>query len=532
MSRQTRLVLADPLAREGVAILEAEHALRVDDFSSRNREELKEALAGAAGLIVRSTTQADADLIEAGDSLRVIGRAGVGLDNIDVEAATRRGIAVMNAPAGNTVSTAELTLALLMAAARRIPSADRSVRAGEWNRKAYRGTQLAGKWLGVIGAGRIGAEVILRARAFGMKVMVADPFMTPGRAADLSVELLELDDMLPRADFITLHVPLTPDTRGLMSDARMRLLKPTTILVNAARGGILDETALAEALTEGRLAGAALDVYEAEPLPESHPLRHAPNLIMTPHLGAATQDAQRHVAIEIARAVRAALVDGDYRTAVNMPPSLPRDRDRLEPVLDLAERLGAVLAEVARGGVISVSVSYGGEVQRGLRLIASAALIGLLRGRLEASLNLINALVLARDRGIGVSRQRVGEVTGYRGMVEIGVETPGEKHSVVGGIESDGQIRMLRVDGYHVGVEPRGNLLIIRNDDVPGVIGDVGTRLGTAGVNIAELHHARDAESGQAFAVLSLDEELDPRLVKEIQAIPAVRRAGEIRLDT
>jgi D-3-phosphoglycerate dehydrogenase len=520
MRVRTRLVLADALAPDGVSILSADETLQVEDYSGRSRAELKEALAGASGLIVRSGTQADAELIAAGESLRVIGRAGVGLDNIDVDAATRQGVAVLNAPAGNTVSTAELAFALLLSAARRIPAADRSVRDGEWDRKAFHGSQLAGKSLGVIGAGRIGAEVILRARAFGMRVMVADPYMTTDRAADLSVELLELEDMLPRADYVTLHVPLTRETAGLMDARRIGMLKSSAILVNAARGGIVDEGAL-----------AAVDVFDREPLAADHPLRDAPNLVMTPHLGAATHDAQRKVAIEIAEAVRAALVDGDYSAAINMPPSLPRDRDHLVPVLDLAERLGSIVAVVTDGGVNELSVRYGGEVARGLRLITSSVLVGLLRGRIEATPNLINALLLARERGIIVSRTRVGEVSDYRGLVEVSVEAGGERHTVSGGVEPDGELRLLRVDHYHVDVAPRGNLLIVRNADSPGVIGEVGTRLGTAGVNIAEFHHVRDLETREALAVLALDERPDADLLDNLRAIPSVRYVGEIRLD-
>ncbi len=531
MSDKPRLVLADALAPEGVEILEADSRLQVEDYSDRSRTELEKGLAGAMGLIVRSGTQADADLIEAGDSLRVIGRAGVGLDNIDVEAATRRGIAVMNAPAGNTVSTAELAFALLLAAARRILAADRSMRAGQWDRKTYRGAQLAGKILGVIGAGRIGVEVIRRARAFGMKVIVADPYLTHERACDLDVELVELDDMLPRVDFLTLHVPLNPETEALMNEERIARLRPHAILVNASRGGIVDEEALARALSEGRLSGAAMDVYAVEPLPAEHPLRDAPNLVLTPHLGAATHDAQREVAIEIAAAVRAALVDDDYGAAVNMPPYLPRDHERLRPVLDLAERLGLVLGEVTEAGVSEVSVRYGGEVPRGLRLISSAVLIGLWRVRLDTSLNLINALPLARERGIAVSRSRMGEVTGYRGILEVSVRAGEEVHVVTGGIESDGDLRLLRIDGYHVEVEPRGHLLIFKNRDEPGVVGDVGTRLGAAGVNIAEFHQARDLDTGESLAVLSLDEALTSAVLLDLRAIPAILYARGIRLD-
>jgi len=531
MSEAPRVVLADSLAAEGVAILERDGLLVVEDRSSSDREALERGLAGAAGLIVRSGTTADASLIAAGDCLKVIGRAGVGLDNIDVEEATRRGIAVMNAPAGNTVSTAELAFALLLSAARRVPAADRSVRAGRWDRRAFRGSQVAGKTLGIVGAGRIGAAVAERARAFGMKVLVADPYLTEERARDLYVERMDLDDMLPLVDYLTLHVPLTSETEGLLDAGRLARLQPHAVIVNAARGGILDEEALAAALLEGRLAGAALDVYEAEPLPEEHPLRAAPNLVLTPHLGAATVDAQREVAIEIAAVVRAALLEHDYSHAVNMPPYAPGDRDRLRPVLDLAERLGLVLGEVIQGSANEVSVRYGGEVQRGLRLIASSVLIGLWKVRLDASPNLINALTLARERGIAVSRARVGEVTGYRGMLEVSARSADEVHVVRGGVEMDGGLRLLRVDGYPVEVEPRGYLLIFRNRDEPGVVGEVGTRLGAAGVNIAEFHQARSPTGGDSLAVLSLDERPSRELLDDLRSLPAILFARGVRLD-
>lgn len=530
MTDRPRVVLADTLAPEGVAILEADDRLEVDDASSLDRAQLERALAGAAGLIVRSGTRADSKLIAAGESLKVVGRAGVGLDNIDVQEATRRGIAVMNAPAGNTVSTAELAFALLLSASRGIPAADRSLRDGRWDRKVFRGAQLAGKTLGVIGAGRIGTAMIQRARAFGMKVVVADPFMTDERARDMYVQLMELDDMLPVVDFLTLHVPLTAETEGLLSAERLSRLPSHAVLVNASRGGVVDEEALAVALREGRLAAAALDVYEVEPLPAGSPLRDAPNLVLTPHLGAATHDAQREVAIEIASAVRAALLDGDYGPAVNMPPYDPAERDRLRPVLDLAERLGLVLGEVLQGGISEVSVRYGGEVQRGLRVISSAVLIGLWKVRLDVSPNLISALPLARERGISVSRSRVGEVTGYRGTLEVSARSGDEVHVVTGVVGRDGDLRLLRIDGCHVEVEPRGYLLIFRNRDEPGVVGDVGTRLGAAGVNIAEFHQARDAATGDSLAVLSLDDRPSLQLLDELRAIPAIRYARGVRL--
>ncbi len=524
-----RLLVADPLAEEGIRILEEAGDLHVEDYSSRSREELKRGLTGAAGLIVRSGTRADAELLEGADSLEVIGRAGVGLDNIDVEAATRLGIAVFNAPAGNTVSTAELAFALLLSVARRIPAADRSLRDGHWNRKGFRGSQLGGKTLGVIGAGRIGTEIIARARAFGMKVLVNDPYLMPQRAEDLGAELLALEAMLPRCEFVTLHVPLTDDTRDLIGAAELALMKPSAMLVNAARGGIVDEEALAEALNTGGLAGAALDVFAVEPLPADHPLRSAPGLVLTPHLGAQTPEAQREVAIEIAASVRDALLRGDYRAAVNVPAFGATDLERVGPVLDLARRLGVLLAVITDGRSGRVDVRLGGGLERGLPLVAAAAMEGYLRRSLAGPLNLINSMVLAAERGIEVTRSRTGSVTGYAGIIEVGAsEAHGEL--VVGALEDYDHPRLLRIGRYHVDVEPRGDMLLVRNRDVPGVIGDVGTLIGDSGVNIAEFHQARDTDTGEALAVLVLDESVPAELLEALRELPAVTDARQVAL--
>ena len=314
MTDGKRLVLADPLSTEGLKILEESTGIMVEDLSHLSREELKQRVPGAAGLVVRSRTLVDRELIEAAAGLEVIGRAGVGTDNIDLEAATRRGVAVLNAPAGNTLSTAELTFGLLLAAARGIPTADRSMHEGRWERSAVRGAQLSGKTLGVVGAGRIGTEVVHRAKAFGMNVLVADPYLSPERVSDLGVELVSLDELLERSDYVTLHIPLTDESRMIMDARRIASMRPDAVLINAARGGLVDESALANALREGKLKAAALDAFETEPLPEDHPLRSVPNLVMTPHIGAATPEAQREISLEIAAAMRDALLDGDPRT--------------------------------------------------------------------------------------------------------------------------------------------------------------------------------------------------------------------------
>jgi len=525
-----RLVLADPLSDEGLAILNASAGLIVEDYSRRPRSELLAGLHGSAGLIVRSATVADAELLEHADALEVIGRAGVGLDNIDLAAATRRGIAILNAPAGNTTSTAELTFALLLSAARGIPEAAASMREGRWDRKSISGAQLAGKTLGVIGAGRIGTEVIHRARAFEMRVVVTDPYLTASRAENLGVEVLPLAALLAASDFVTLHVPLGDATKGLIGAAEIALMRPTAVLINAARGGIVDETALAAALRDGSLGGAALDVYEQEPLPSEHPLRDCPNLIMTPHLGASTPEAQREVAIEIARAVRDALIDGNLRSAVNLPSVPLADEDRASQTLDLTRRLGIVLGELTRGATESIAVRYTGGPGAMLQLVASAAVEGYLSRRLAGPLNVINALMIGEERGIEVSRSRVGTEGRGKDWVELTAVAGEETRRVAGKLTANGEPRLLRVDGFRVELTPEGTLLFVANVDVPGVIGGLGTVLAEAGVNIAEFHQSRDRVSGKALGVVRFDVELSADQLARLGQIPGVQDVRQIRV--
>ena len=526
-----RLVLADPLPAEGLEILHAAGGIVVDDLSTRSRSELLEALDDTSGLIVRSATVADEELLERATSLEVIGRAGVGLDNIDLEAATRRGIAIINAPAGNTVSTAEHTFALLLALARGIPDAAASMRAGSWERKSLKGAQLAGKTLGVVGAGRIGTEVVRRARAFGMDVLVADPYLTEARARDLGVEAVPLDRLLEASDYVTLHVPLIDETRHLIGKRELARMKPAAGLINAARGGIVDEAALADALRAGTIAAAALDVFETEPLPEDDPLRACPNLIMTPHVGASTPEAQREVAIEIARAVRDALLAGDFGGAVNLPSVPPEDRPRADALLDLARRLGRLLGELADGATSRIGVRYTGPAGAMHQLVIAASLEGFLSHRLAGPLNLINASLLAEERGIEVSRSRVRPEGRGKNWIELTSESGEVRRSVAGKLTSQGEPRLLRIDGFRVEVTPHGTLLFVRNDDVPGVIGGLGTILGAAGVNIGEFHQARDRDHGEALGVVSLDDGLAPEWIAALREVPGVRDVRQVKLD-
>jgi D-3-phosphoglycerate dehydrogenase len=531
MDGTRRVVLADALPPEGIRILGETDGLALEDRVGATRGQLRESLRGAAGLIVRSGTRVDAELLDAADALEVIGRAGVGLDNIDLALATRRGVAVLNAPAGNTISTTELAFGLLLAAARRIPAADRSVREGAWDRRGLAGMQLCGHTLGVVGMGRIGSEMARRARAFGLGVLAYDPYVESERAEELGVRMVELEELLARSDFVTLHLPLTDETQGLLDAARIDRMRPGAILVNAARGGLVDEAALAAALRSGHLAAAALDVFETEPLPAEHPLRDAPNLVLTPHIGASTPEAQARVAVEIAIAVRDALLAGDLRAAVNVTPLGTAERRRLQPVLDLARRLGIVAAGSSGESAERLEVRLGAREERGLRLTAAAAVTGFLRDVERGTLNLVNALAVAEDRALEVVRSRDKPQSGQAAWVEVTVGAGAGSTSVAGALRNDLTPGLVRVDGFPVNVTPRGILLFVRNRDVPGVIGRVGTRLGEAGVNIGEFHQARDAKGGEALAVISLDEELSTRTLEALRALPDVRGAWQVRLD-
>lgn len=531
--RLKRLILADPLLPEGLEVLGAAGGLVVEDHTQDTREELIRALRGASGLIVRSRTAVDAELLGAAERLEVIGRAGVGVDNIDVEAATRRGVAVLNAPAANTYSTAELAFGLLLAAARRIPEADRSARAGEWKRKALRGIQLHGKVLGVIGAGRIGSEVARRGRVFGMRVIAHDPYLSQERANDLGLERVPLEQLLAEADAVTLHVPLTEATRGMMGEAEIARMKPGAILVNAARGGLVDEEALAEALRGGRLAAAGLDVFEEEPLPADSPLRDLANVVLTPHVGASTAEAQREVSRQIAVAVRDALLSADYRSALNAPYE-PGERGRVAPVMELGLRLGTLLAELSDGMCRRVEVRYAGSVAGVLRPLAAAAMEGYLRPTVEPPINVVNALSVAAERGMEVGRVRIGEVRDYTNYVELrgtgGTDGIQATEIVVGGaLLGDGHHpRIVRIGEFHVDTVPRGTLLLVRNRDVPGVIGEVGSKLGAAGVNIAEYHQSRREAGGDALGVVTVDGEVPADVLEELRGLAAVESVRQV----
>ncbi|MBK6421758.1 MAG: phosphoglycerate dehydrogenase [Gemmatimonadetes bacterium] len=526
-----RVLVADKIAREGLAPLADDPRFELVERPGLKGEELAAAIADVDAVLVRSATKISREALSRATRLRVIGRAGVGVDTIDVEAATEKGVAVMNAPAGNTISAAELAFALLLAVIRKVPAADRSMKAGAWDRTSFGGMELYRKTLGLIGAGRVGGEVGRRARAFGMRVLAYDPFLSPEAAREIGAELADLDTVLRQADVISLHVPLTDKTRGMLGDEKLALLKRGVIIINAARGGVLDEAALLRRLGDGSIGGAALDVFDQEPLPADHPLRSLANVVLTPHLGASTEEAQLNVAVEIAEAVRSALVDGDYSRAVNAALVGGDRLKRLRPLLDLAERLGRVGAAVAGGAITAVELRFGGEGDDLLRPLAAGAVIGLLSEAVgEGAVNVVNALHLARQRGIKVDRTRLDGPLDYADLIELRITHAAGSVRVSGALLGAGHPRLVALDDFRLNVLPLGQLLVLRNQDVPGVIGRVGTLLGNAGINIAEYHQARLSAGGDALAVVSVDAPLPDALLGQLRQLPEVQQVAQVSL--
>ncbi len=523
-----RILLADKIPTSGLAPLAEEFELV--EATDLDRAGLREALETVDGVLVRSTTTLDRALLEGLTRLKVIGRAGVGVDNIDVEAATEQGIAVFNAPSGNTASAAELTMALILATMRKVAAADRAMREGVWDRKRFRGAELFDKTLALIGSGRIGGEVARRARAFGMQVIAYDPYLQEERARKLEIEPVSLEAAMERGDVVSLHVPLTDATRGLIGADELARMKPTAVIVNAARGGVLDEAALADALRQERIAGAALDVYATEPIPPDHPLLQLDTVVMTPHIGAATREAQHNVAYEVAQSVRHALLTGDVSQAINGPAVSGDLIRRLGPSMELATRLGQV-ARALCGSVEAVEVRHHAAEaeEEALRPLTAAAVVGVLRDVVGAdTVNLVNAVHLAEARGIHIRRSRV-ESGGADGALEVVVRGGGCETRVAGGVRGD-HPRILRIDEYEVDVHPEGVLVILRNRDVPGVIGAVGTLLGQAGVNIGEYHQGRIEAGGQAMAAIAIDGKLDGEMLRQLEDLPDVLSVHQLVL--
>jgi len=512
-----KILISDPLAKEGVAILEKEKGFKVDVRPKLPPPELKSAIKDYDALIVRSGTKVTADIISASERLKVIGRAGVGLDNVDVEAASKKGIIVMNAPAGNTISTAEHTISMILAMSRNIPQAYISMREGKWDRKKFMGTEVYGKTLGVVGLGRIGAEVTKRALSFKMKVLAYDPYLSSDKAKKMDVELADLKTLFKNSDYITVHTPLTEETRHIIGRDEFKMMKDGVKIVNCARGGIVDEKALDEALEEGKVSAAALDVYEKEP-PQTSSLLKRPNVITTPHLGASTEEAQVNVAIDMAQAVRDAMLNAGIRNAVNVPSVDSESLKNLRPYLDLAEKIGLLQSQLTTSQVNKVKVKYIGDVaEYDVAPITMACLKGLLSPILQESINYMNALLIAKNRGIEVTESKTSEIMDFANAIAVTVETDKGKNLVMGSMFTKTDPRIIRINNFYVDLVPKGHLIYISNKDLPGVVGDIGTILGKSNINIAGMTFGRIKSGGDAITVLNIDNDAGADALKKLR---------------
>jgi D-3-phosphoglycerate dehydrogenase len=511
--------------------LARENALEVTVKTGLSERELIELIPPFSALVVRSQIKVTAEILNAGNKLRVVGRAGVGVDNVDVEAATRRGIVVLNAPGGNTISTAEHAFSLLLCVARKIPQADANVRSKAWDKKNFEGVELYNKTLGVIGMGRIGSELSRRAISFGMRVVAYDPYLSATRARSLQVELVdEIDDLLAAADFISLHTPLTAETHHILDGVRLKKTKRGVRVINCARGGLLDEAALTQALRDGHVSSAALDVFETEPLPPDSPLREAPNIVLTPHLGASTAEAQESVGIEIAQSIRAVLLEGTIRNAVNMPNLDAKTLAIIGPHLRFGEKLGRFLSQIAPKRAESLNINYSGKVNEvDTTAITRAALKGFLQIAGGSEINEVNAPAFAQTLGLQVSESRLSAPGDYTDMLELSAVGEGNTVSV-GGAFFGATPRIVSINSRPVEARPVGALLVLENTDRPGMVGRIGTLLGEHGVNIATMSLSRNQVGGTALTVLNLDTAPSEKLLSEIRGSEDIRSAQVIQL--
>jgi D-3-phosphoglycerate dehydrogenase / 2-oxoglutarate reductase len=525
-----RILVSDSIAASGLDLLRKAAGLQIDYYPELSADGLKASITEYEGLIVRSRTKVTAEVLATAGRLRVIGRAGIGVDNIDVATATKAGVVVMNTPEGNTNTAAEHTIAMLLALARNIAPADGAMKRGEWERERFIGVEVVGKILGVIGLGRVGALVAKKAQGLGMITLAYDPFVSKERGQSMGVELLELAELLPRVDFITIHTPKTRGTAHLISHDQLALMKGGVRVLNCARGGIIDESALYEAIQSGKVAGAALDVFEQEP-PGNLPLVTHPAVLCTPHLGASTEEAQERVAIDIAQQMIDYLQHGSIRNAVNV---YPLDADMLrqvEPYMHLAELLGSFVVQMAEGGWLEMAVRYSGDAAAlEFKPITAALLTGLLKKSLPEHVNVVNAPHLAKERGIRVSETISSDVEDYSSLITVELTTDKSKRQVAGTLFGRKEPRIVRVDDYRLEAVPSGFMLVFSNQDTPGVIGKIGTILGNNHINIAGMQLGRVAPHGMAVAVVNVDSPIPPVIMHEIRLLPNIFYATLVEL--
>jgi D-3-phosphoglycerate dehydrogenase len=524
------IVVADDLPTSALAILRAE-GWTVDARTGRSPEQLAADLADADAIVVRSATKVTGTLIATAPKLRVIARAGTGVDNVDVPAATARGIVVMNAPGANSISVAELAMAQILALARHLPAADAAMKQGKWEKKKFLGEEIRDKTLGLAGLGRIGQEVARRASAFGMRIIAHDPFISEVVAATLGVELVSLDDLFARADYLSLHMPSTPNTKGLVNAERLARSRKGIRIVNTARGDLIDESALADAIESGQVGGAALDVFQKEPTVD-HRLQMLPQVVASPHIAASTREGQELVGVETVSALRDFLKAGVIRNAVNFPSVPPEEFARLQPFIALAERLGTFVAQMSDGGALSIGVRYYGELaEMRTDMIVNAVLTGFFKPILSSAVTMVNARSVAAERGIEVVESRSTRTRDYTSLISVKLQTNAGERLVEGAVIQREWARLVLLDGIRVEAPLQGTMVVICNTDQPGVIGQIGTTLGAHGVNIANFALGRD-ESGRAIGVVIVDETapIPDVVLEELRKVPGIREARIVRV--
>ena len=525
-----KVLVSDNLSKEAVEIFKNAPGIEVDVMTNLTPNELKGVIKEYDGLAIRSATKVTQELIEKADKLRVVARAGVGLDNVDIEAASKRGIVIMNTPGGSTITTGEHTIAMMMSLAKMIPDATATMKAGKWEKKKYIGTEVCNKTLGIVGIGRVGSIVANRAQGLGMNVIAYDPFISPEVAEKMGITISTLDEVLGKADFITTHTPLTKETRGIIDAAAIEKMKDGVFLINCARGGIIVEEDLYEGLASGKIAGAALDVFEEEPT-KNKKLLALDNLICTPHLGASTDEAQKNVAIAVAHQIVDYLTTGEIKNAVNFPSISAEMAAKISPYLTLAEKLGQFEAQIVSGGIKEVAIEYGGEIlEYNLAPITISLLKGLLTPILGENVNYINAPIIAKERGIKVVESKHSEISDYKSMISVTVKTAKEEGYAAGTIFGRQDPRIVRVNKFVLDVIPEGNMLVLYNYDKPGVIGNIGLTLGDNDINIARLHLSRELVDGKALVVLSTDSLLSKEVLKKLKDLQHVISVTQIEM--
>jgi D-3-phosphoglycerate dehydrogenase len=518
-----KVLISDKMDPKAAQIFR-ERGVEVDEITGKTPEELMAIIGEYDGLAIRSATKVTKAILAHATNLKVVGRAGIGVDNVDIPAASAQGVVVMNTPFGNSITTAEHAIALMFALARQLPEADASTQAGKWEKNRFMGVELTAKTLGLIGAGNIGGIVADRARGLKMKVVAYDPFLTPERAIEMGVEKVTLDELLARADFITLHTPLTDQTRNILSAENLAKTKKGVRIINCARGGLVDEVALKAGLDSGHIGGAALDVFVEEPAKAS-PLFGTPNFVSTPHLGASTSEAQVNVAIQVAEQMADFLMSGGVTNALNMPSLSAEEAPRLKPYMALAEKLGSLVGQLAHGSIDRISVhSEGAAAELNPKPITSAVLSGFLRTQ-TATVNMVNAPLIARDRGVEVREVRTEREGDYHTLLRVAVRTEDGERSVAGTLFGDQSPRLVELFGVKIEADLAGSMLYVVNEDAPGFIGRLGTTLGEAGVNIGTFHLGRRSAGGEAVLLLSVDEPVTAELLTHVRALPGVKTA-------